>query len=149
MAKPVRNLITLIIVNLGVAVTFAALSLAFFGPLLAWREAHEPGQGRIHLVAELLTRPLQTAVIAVLYIFVLRSLARGSSRAYRRVRIFSIVGAFSVGWVLVSGQYPVWLWPVEILQTLTAVALMVVANSRAVRAEFSEAPCGRLAPLAG
>jgi Na+-driven multidrug efflux pump len=141
MTKPVRTLVTTIVVNLGVALTFAALTLAFAGPLLDYRAAREPGQARIHLMAELLSRPLQTAIIAVLCLFTLRAVARGSARAYGRIRIFSFLGLIGGGWVLISGQYPAWLWPVEILQTLTAVALMVIANSRAVRAEFSSASC--------
>jgi Na+-driven multidrug efflux pump len=141
MRKPVRALVAAIIVNLGVALLFATLTLAFTGPLLDYRAAREPGQARIHLMAELLSRPLQTAVIAVLYIFVLRALARGSARAYHRVRIFSFVGLISGGWVVLSGQYPAWLWPVEILQALMAVGLMVIANSRAVRAEFGSPSC--------
>jgi hypothetical protein len=123
MTKPVRILRSLIIVNLGVSVAFAAASPSW----------------------PLSVRPLLAAIVAAACAFSLRGVATGSARAYHWIRIFSIAGMVSGTGVLVSGLYPAWIWPLEIAQAITSVAVFAVIHSRAVRAEFSDAPCGRSA----
>jgi hypothetical protein len=119
MTKPVRIIRSLIIVDLGVSVAFAA-----FSP--SW---------------PLSVRPLLAALIAAACAVSLPGLAAGSARTYRRMRIFSLAGMAGGTWVLASGLYPPALWPLEITQTIAAVAVFAALHSRAVRAEFGPVEC--------
>jgi hypothetical protein len=140
MGKPVRILVSLIVANLVAGATFAVLILVFADRVLAYQSARRPGTGHAALVADLWSRPIQALLFAVLYIFVIRGLLRGRRRAYRRVRIVSALGLIGGGYLLASGEYPGWLRPVQIIQVALAIAIMIAANRRAVRATFPADP---------
>jgi hypothetical protein len=78
--------------------------------------------------------------VAALYAWVIRRLRAGSPRAYRRVRIVSAAGFVAVAWQLVSGAYPSWLRPVQVVQLALLAALIVAVNRPIVRAAFPAVP---------
>jgi hypothetical protein len=140
MGKPVRLLVTIIVGNLVVGLTFAALTLIFRHSVLAYQQLHQPGTGRAALVAGLWSRPILVAVFAVAYVFVVRGLLRGDRHAYRRVRAVSVLGLIGTGYLLATAAYPAWLRPVQAVQAALLLTLIWAANRRAVRALFPAGP---------
>jgi hypothetical protein len=131
-----RLVVVLLFSSVGVSLVFAALTLLFRHSVLAYQLAHHSGADPGALERTLWTRPIPTVVVAILYIGVARRLRAGGRRAYRRVRIVSVIGILAVTWLLVSGEYPGWLRVVQGVQLATLAALAVAVNRRAVRDEL-------------
>ncbi|GIG66709.1 hypothetical protein Pen01_30040 [Phytomonospora endophytica] len=79
-------------------------------------------------------------VPALLYLWMARRLRQGSRRAYLRVRVLAAVGAVAVGYLIASGQYPVWLRVVQAAQFAALLALLFLVTRPEVRALFPKRP---------
>ncbi|TQS45236.1 hypothetical protein [Cryptosporangium phraense] len=138
--QAVRLVVRLLVASLTASVLFAVLTLVFRHDVLAYQQARDPDADPAALAATLWTRPIPILVVAVLYVWVARGLLAGAARAYRRVRIVSVVGFVAVGWLLLSGAYPGWLRGVQVVQLGLLAALIVAVNRRVVRAAFPVVP---------
>jgi hypothetical protein len=138
--RALRLVVILLFSSVGVSLVFGALTLIFRNDVLAYQLAHQPGADRGGLERTLWTRPVPIVVVAGLYVGVARQLLRGNHRAYRRVRIVSVLGLAGVGWLLAGAEYPSWLRIVQIGQLAVLGALVVAANRRTVREQFSGKP---------
>ncbi|MEV7628285.1 hypothetical protein [Actinoplanes sp. NPDC089786] len=140
MTRSIRTVVVLLVASLSVNVVFALLTVVFHGQVLAYQQARRPQMDPHALSATLWTRPIPVLVVAVLYVWVTRQLVAGVARAYRRVRIVSVVGFAAVAWLLVSAEYPAWLRAVQVVQLAVLAALIVAVNRRAVRDAFPAVP---------
>ncbi|GLY97482.1 hypothetical protein [Actinoplanes sp. NBRC 103695] len=136
----IRLVVALLIASLAVSVVFALLTLLFRHDVLAYQQARRPDADPHTLAMTLWTRPIPVAVVAVLYIWVVRQLLAGAARAFRRVRIVSVAGLVAVGWVLATAEYPPWLRVVQGVQLAVLAALIVAVNRRVVRVAFAVEP---------
>ncbi|MBS1897334.1 MULTISPECIES: hypothetical protein [unclassified Microbacterium] len=78
------------------------------------------------------------AVASLVFVVVTRAVARGSRRAFTRMRWISILAPIGIGLIIVSPDsgYPLWM---KIEQGLIGVLIVVIAvllNSRQMRAAF-------------
>ncbi|MEV0567566.1 hypothetical protein [Dactylosporangium sp. NPDC050588] len=138
--RAVRVVVGLLVAGLALGLAFAALTLLFRGDVLAYQESRHPHADRAELARTLWTRPIPILVVAGLYVWVARQLLAGAHRAYRRVRIVSVLGFVAVGWLLVSAEYPAWLRAVQGVQLAVLAALIAAVNRPVARAVFPPVP---------
>ncbi|MGI5244102.1 hypothetical protein [Dactylosporangium sp. CA-139066] len=138
--RAVRLVVGLLVAGLVLGVTFAALTLVFRGDVLAYQRGRHPGADPGEPARTLWTRPIPVLVVAMLYVWVARRLLTGAYRAYRRVRVVSVVGFVAVGWLFVSAEYPAWLRAVQAAQLAVLAALIVAVNRPLLRAAFPRVP---------
>ncbi|MFC4948954.1 hypothetical protein [Pseudonocardia sp. GCM10023141] len=131
-----RVIVVLLFVNLGVSAVFGVLTLLFRTEIVDFQLAGGSDQTRDDLELSLWIRALLLIVVAVAYIWIARRLLAGRRAAYLRVRAISMIGLVAVGYLLLSGAYPVWLRSIEVVQVLLLAALVVATNLRVVRQAF-------------
>ncbi|WP_203995502.1 hypothetical protein [Virgisporangium aurantiacum] len=134
--RAIRTVVALLVASLALGVVFAVLTLLFRHDVLAYQLARQPGADPDELSRTLWTRPIPVLVVAVLYVWVARQLLAGRPRAYRRVRIVSVVGFVAIAWLVASAAYPLWLRGVQVAQLAVLAALIVAVNRPVVRAAF-------------
>ncbi|PSK67823.1 hypothetical protein B0E53_00294 [Micromonospora sp. MH33] len=142
--RAVRVVVGLLVAGLALGMAFAALTLIFRGNVLAYQQNRHPHADPAALARTLWTRPIPILIVAGLYVWVARQLLAGAHRAYRRVRIVSILGFVAVGWLFVSAEYPAWLRVVQGVQLAVLAALIAAVNRPVVRAAFPPVPGPRL-----
>ncbi len=147
MSPALRRVVILLLVNLGLSVVLTVLVLLFRDSILAYqldRLALPPGADRSAASAGLSTglwsRMVGVLVVAVVYAVLVRRLRQGRRRAYLRVLWISIVGLGAIVYLIVSGQYPVWMRIEQILQGLVLLALLWAVTRPAVRDRFARNP---------
>ncbi|HTJ39849.1 MAG TPA: hypothetical protein VL738_42155 [Dactylosporangium sp.] len=138
--RAVRVVVGLLVAGLALGLTFAALTLLFRGDVLAYQRQRHPDADPGELADTLWTRPIPILVVAGLYVWVARQLLAGAHRAYRRVRVVSVLGFVAVGWLFLSAEYPAWLRAVQGVQLAVFAALIVAVNRPVVRAAFPPVP---------
>ncbi|MFF5229454.1 hypothetical protein [Dactylosporangium sp. NPDC000521] len=138
--RAVRVVAGLLVAGLVLGVAFAALTLLFRGDVLAYQQDRHPHAEPAALARTLWTRPIPIVVVAGLYVWVARQLLAGAHRAYRRVRIVSVLGFVAVGWLFVSAEYPAWLRVVQGVQLAVLAVLIAAVNRPVVRAAFPPVP---------
>jgi hypothetical protein len=138
--RAVHVVVGLLVAGLALGMTFAALTLIFRDDVLRYQQDRHPDVDPGSLASTLWTRPIPILIVAVLYIWVARQLLAGAHRAYRRVRIVSVLGFVAVGWLFASAEYPVWLRAVQVVQLAVLAALIVAVNRRVVREAFPRVP---------
>ena len=138
--KAIRLVVILLVASVATGVVFAALTLIFRHDILAYQEARQPHADPGELARTLWTRPIPVLLIAILYVRITRQFSHGVRRAYQRIRIVSIVGLVAVGWLLLSGAYPVWLRTVEVVQLVLLAAVVVAVHRPVVRSAFPKVP---------
>ena len=141
--RAIRLVVALLVASLATSVVFALLTLFFHTDVLAYQQARRPGADPAALARTLWTRPIPIAVVAVLYLWVIRQLLAGVPRAYRRVRIVSAAGFVAVAWLFLSAEYPAWLRAVQAAQLVLLATLIVAVNRPVVRAAFPAVPDDR------
>ena len=129
------RVITLLYVNLGIALLQAALTFVFYGQLVAF-QAH--GNAAAYGVFENTTwiRPVAVSLVSLIYIGIARKLRAGSRAMYVRVVAISVLGSLGLAWAISLGQFPVWMETLMGAQALVLVALFVAAMQRSVRTQF-------------
>lgn len=145
---PLRLVIILMFVNLGLSVVLTILTLILRNSVIDFQlaHAHLPA-GADPVVVEKVRGALQTAlwvrlagivVVAALYIWRAFALRRGSRGAYRRLIWIGVVGLLGIVYIIAAGQYPVWMRVEQVLQGLVLIALLVAVTRPRVRARFAK-----------
>jgi len=78
------------------------------------------------------------AVASLVFVVVTRAAARGSRRAFTRMRWISIIAPIGIGLIIVSPDsgYPIWMKVEQGLIGILIVAIAVLLNRRQTRAAF-------------
>jgi hypothetical protein len=143
-----RLVIVLMFVNLGLSVLTTIITLFLKDSVLSFQLAHA------HLppnadpaVVETVKKALQTALwtklvtsvlVAGLYIWRAYALRRGSRGAYIRLYYICIAGLVGIAYLILSGQYPVWMRVEQGIQALVLVALLIAVSRKEVRYRFAK-----------
>ncbi len=138
--RAVRTVVVLLVANLAVSLAFGVLTLLFRHDIVTYQQARHPGTDPDALTRAVWSRAVPLVAVAVLYFWVCRRLLAGSPRAYRRVRIVSVLGLLAVGWLFVSAAYPAWLRAIQAGQLVVLAALVVAVNRHTLRAAFAAVP---------
>ena len=141
-----RRVVALLLANLGLSALLAVLFVVFHTSLVDYQIAHlnlppdaDVAAVRTGLAAGLWTRAITVVIIAVVYVFVIRSLRRGRRRSWFRVLILSVVSLAGIVYLVSSGQYPAWVLVEQAVQALVLLALLWAATRPGVRAHFTAA----------
>lgn len=150
--KALRLVLVIMFVNLGLSVLTAIMTLILKDSVLDFQLAHA------HLPASatpaeigMLRRTLQTALwsrlgamvlVAAVYIWRAYALRRGSRGAYLRLYYICIFGLIGIAYLIIAGQYPVWMRVEQGLQAVVLIALIVAVSRPEVRARFAKRPNG-------
>jgi ABC-type Fe3+ transport system permease subunit len=143
-----RLVITLMFVNLGLSVLTTIITLIVHNSVLDYELArtHLPADAnpaqldmiRSTLQTALWTKLVVTVLVAALYIWRAYSLRRGSRRAYLRLYYLCIAGLVGIAYLILGGQYPIWMRVEQGLQAAVLVALLVAVSRPQVRDRFAK-----------
>lgn len=150
MDGPLRLVIVLMFVNLGLSVALTALMLILHNSLLDYElaHAHLPADASPATV-EAVRNALQSAMwgrlvgvllVSALYIWRAFSLRKGKRRAYLRLIWICVAGLAGIVYLIAAGQYPVWMRVEQVLQGVVLIALLVAVTRRPVRDRFAKRP---------
>lgn len=138
-ASPLNRVVTALFTSVGLSVLFAAATVVFHDRIVAYQLARGAGD-EADLSASIWIRAAMVAVPALLYLWFARRLRQGSRRAYLRIRAIAAIGAVAVGFLIASGQYPVWLRVVQGAQLAALLTLLFLVTRPEVRALFPKVP---------
>jgi hypothetical protein len=138
------RVITLLLLDLALPAVLAALFIAFRQSLVDYQLARmdlpsgaELAGIRDGLSAGPWSRAVVVVIVAVVHTFLIRRLRAGRRGAWRRVLLRAVVGIAGIGYLVLSGQYPVWVRAEQIVQGLVLLGLLWAATRPAVRALFA------------
>ena len=151
-AQPVdtalRRVIILMFVNLGLSVVTTIITLLLKNSVLDYQMAHahfppDATPAQIALVREALQTALwsklaATVLVAALYIWRAFALRRGSRRAYLRLYYICILGIVGIAYLILGGQYPIWMRVEQGLQAVVLVVLLIAVSRKEVRYRFAK-----------
>jgi hypothetical protein len=153
---PLRLVIVLMFVNLGLSVVLTGLMLVFHQSVVDYQIAHlnlgsNPDPRVLAAVRKSLDGALWgrlggVVVVSLLYVWRAFALRRGSRRAYLRLQWICGAGLVGIVYLIVAGNYPVWMRVEQVLQGLVLISLLVAVNRAPVRARFARQP---VAPASG
>jgi uncharacterized membrane protein len=145
MDGPLRLVITLMFVNLGLSVVLTVLMLAFRTSIINYEVAHtplpagtDPATFRDSLQAALWGRLAGVVIVSVLYVWRSFSLRAGKRRAYLRLIWICAIGLLGILYLLVSAKYPVWMRVEQVLQGIVLISLLFAVTRRPVRDRFAK-----------
>lgn len=132
---PLRLVLVLMFVNLGLSVVLTLLMLILHTSLVDYELAHThlPANASPAEIADL-RRGLQDAlwgrlvgvvVVAALYVWRAAALRKGSRGAYRRLVGICVVGLLGIVYLLTVARYPVWMRVEQVLQGVVLIALLI------------------------
>lgn len=145
-----RRVIVIMFVNLGLSVLTTIITLILHTSVLDYQLAHAhipPGATQLQI--DTVRKALQTALwvklgatvlVAALYIWRAYALRRGSRRAYLRLYYICIAGLVGIAYLILGGQYPVWMRVEQGLQAVVLVVLLIAVSRRGVRDRFAKRP---------
>ncbi|WP_245983964.1 hypothetical protein [Streptomyces tateyamensis] len=81
-------------------------------------------------------RGIGVAVSAVITLWLVDRAAKGSYRAYRRLRFLSPIVVVAIVWVVSTAPYPMWMKVEQVLCGLTLLGVAVVVNGSHLRGQF-------------
>lgn len=143
---PIRPVIVLLLVNLALSAVLALLFVLFRGPLVDYALAHTslpPGSdvagAREGLSVGMVSRAVTVAIVAVVYVFLIRGLLAGRRRAWIRVLILSVASLAGIGYIVFSGLYPAWVDVEQGVQAAVLLGLLWAVTRPGVRAHFAPA----------
>jgi hypothetical protein len=150
MDNPLRLVIVLMFVNLGLSIVATALILIFHTSLLNYElaHAHLPPNATPEQISVLRTslssamwgRVAGIVVVSALYVWRAYSLRRGSRRAYLRLIWICVVGLLGIIYLILGGQYPVWLRVEQVVQGLVLIAMLLAVTRKEVRDRYAKLP---------
>jgi hypothetical protein len=148
MDGPLRLVIVLMFVNLGLSVVLTLLMLILHTSLVDYELAHShlprnatPDQlavMRKALQGALWGRVAGVVVVSALYVWRAAALRRGSRGAYRRMILICVVGLVGIAVLLTSAQYPVWMRVEQVLQGVVLIALLIAVTRAPVRERYAK-----------
>ena len=140
-----RRVIALLFVNLGLSAVLTVLVFLFRDEVVDYQLAHMtlPPNANVAGVRQVLQQTVWSRVAGVLivslvYLFVAYRLRQGKRGAYRRVIMISIFGMVGIIYLLVAGNYPIWMRVEQVLQGLVLAALLWSVLRPEVRARFAK-----------
>lgn len=145
MDAALRLVIVLMFVNLGLSVVLTGLMLIFHTSLVDYQLAHTPippGADttilRESLTDALWGRVAGVVIVAAAYVWRAFSLRRGSRRAYLRLIWICGVGLAGIVYLIVAGNYPVWMRVEQVLQGVVLISLLIAVTRPAVRDRYAK-----------
>ncbi|HKS45986.1 MAG TPA: hypothetical protein VJT49_12915 [Amycolatopsis sp.] len=146
--SPLRLVIILMFVNLGLSVLTTIITLILREDVLNFQLAHshlppdappaEVAMVRRTLESALWSKLGATVLVSALYIWRAYALRRGSRGAYVRLYYICIAGLIGVVYLILAGQYPVWMRVEQGLQAVVLVALIFAVSRKEVRNRFAK-----------
>jgi hypothetical protein len=151
-AQPVdsalRLVIILMFVNLGLSVLTTIITLILHDSVLNYEIAHshlppDASPAEVNMIRQTLQTSLwtklgATVLVSALYIWRAYALRRGSRRAYLRLYYICIAGLIGIVYLIVAGQYPVWMRVEQGLQAVVLIALIIAVSRKEVRTRFAK-----------
>jgi hypothetical protein len=147
---PLRLVIVLMFVNLGLSVVLTGLMLAFHQSVVDYEIAHmNLGANADPSVLATVRKSLDSAlwgrlggvvVVSLVYVWRAFALRRGSRSAYLRLQWLCGAGLVGIVYLIVAANYPVWMRVEQVLQGVVLIALLVAVNRAPVRARFARRP---------
>jgi hypothetical protein len=147
MDGPLRLVIVLMFVNLGLSVVLTILMLILHNSLLDYELAHsklpagaspaEIAVLRNSLAGAMWGRVIGVVAVSALYVWRAFALRRGSRGAYRRLILICIVGLAGIVFLISSAQYPVWMRVEQVLQGIVLLALLFAVTRGPVRDRYA------------
>jgi hypothetical protein len=138
-----RRVIVLLLVNLGFSLVLTVLMFVFRNELVDYQLSHlrpPPGTDlaamRIQLRSQVWSRSIGVLVVSMVYALLIRRLLAGKRRAYLRVIWISVAGLLGIVFLIVAGQYPVWMRIEQVAQAVVLASLLWAVTRPAVRARF-------------
>jgi hypothetical protein len=141
-----KAVLTLMFVNLGLSVLTAVVSLVLHDSLLNYELAHtqvaahvtpqELATTRHVMQTALWARLAATVLVSGFYIWRAYALRNGSRGAYLRLYYICVGGLVGIGYLLLSGSYPVWMRVEQGLQAVVLVALLIAVSRSPLRRRF-------------
>jgi uncharacterized membrane protein len=145
MDNPLRLVITLMFVNLGLSVVLTLLLLIFHTSIVNYEFAHthvaagsDPATVRHALQAALWGRLAGVVIVSVLYVWRSFSLRAGKRRAYIRLIWICAVGLAGIVYLIAAAQYPAWMRVEQVLQGIVLIALLIAVTRKPVRDRFAK-----------
>jgi hypothetical protein len=148
MDGPLRLVIVLMFVNLGLSVVLTVLMLILHNSLLDYELAHSnlpagasPAQVAVvrnALESAMWGRAAGVVLVSALYVWRSFALRRGSRGAYRRMILICVAGLAGIVFLLSSAQYPVWMRVEQVLQGIVLLALLFAVTRRPVRDRYAK-----------
>jgi hypothetical protein len=143
-----RRVILLMFVNLGLSVVTTVITLLLRTSVLDYQlaHAHIPANAspaeidviRHALQTALWSKLAATVLVAGLYIWRAFALRRGSRGAYLRLYYICVAGIIGIAYLILAGQYPVWMRVEQGLQAVVLVALLIAVSRKEVRYRFAK-----------
>jgi hypothetical protein len=147
---PLRLVITLMFVNLGLSVVLTVLMLILHTSLIDYELAHsnlppDATPANVAAVRDALqsatwVRLVGVLVVSGLYIWRASALRRGSRGAYRRLIWICVAGLIGIVYLIAAAQYPVWMRVEQVLQGVVLIALLIAVTRRPIRERFAKPP---------
>jgi uncharacterized membrane protein len=145
-----RRVILLMFVNLGLSVLTTIITLILHSSVLDYQLAHahipadatptEIDAVRTALQSALWVKLGGSILVAGLYIWRAYALRRGSRRAYLRLYYICIAGLVGIAYLILGGQYPIWMRVEQGLQAVVLVVLLIAVSRPEVRGRFAKRP---------
>jgi hypothetical protein len=127
-----RRVIVLLLVNLGFSLVLTVLMFVFRNELVDYQLSHlrpPPGTDlaamRIQLRSQVWSRSIGVLVVSMVYALLIR-----------RLLWISVAGLLGIVFLIVAGQYPVWMRIEQVAQAVVLASLLWAVTRPAVRARF-------------
>jgi hypothetical protein len=143
----VQPVVRLLLLNLGLSILLAVLTVVFRQQLIDYQFAHYPGaatatpdkQDDIRHTLNLVTwmRPASVLIISLLYLSLLKGLRAGKRRSFLRLRILTLASLAAIVYLLIANQSPLWVQIEQVVQGVVLILLGFTALRPQVRAHFS------------
>jgi hypothetical protein len=150
MDGPLRLVIVLMFVNVGLSLVLTVIMLILHTSLVDFELAHShlpanasPAQvAAVRQALESATWARLVGVILVsgLYVWRASALRRGSRGAYRRLIVICVVGVLGIVYLIAGGQYPVWMRVEQVIQGLVLLAMLAAVLRPQVRERYAKPP---------
>ena len=145
MDNPLRLVITLMFVNLGLSVVLTVLLLIFHTSIVNYEFARthvppgtDPATVRHTLQAALWGRLAGVVIVSALYVWRSFSLRAGKRRAYIRLIWICVAGLAGIIYLIAGAQYPAWMRVEQVLQGIVLIALLIAVTRKPVRDRFAK-----------
>ncbi|KAA2252677.1 hypothetical protein F0L68_34740 [Solihabitans fulvus] len=140
-----RRVVMLLCVNLGLSLVLTVLMFIFRDSVIDYQLAHmslapnaDLDTVRGILRQAVWSRVISIVVVSLVYVFLVDRLRKGKRGAYRRVILISVIGLAGIGYLIIAGQYPVWMRVEQGLQAVVLAALLWSVTRPEVRARFAK-----------
>lgn len=150
MDGPLRLVIVLMFVNVGLSLVLTVIMLILHTSLVDFELAHShlpanasPAQvAAVRQALEAATWARLVGVVAVsgLYVWRAAALRRGSRGAYRRLIVICVVGVLGIVYLIAGGRYPVWMRVEQVIQGLVLLAMLAAVLRPQVRERYAKPP---------